>query len=71
MQFRVLGPTAKMDAIERDVVGFLGKARRVTGAVAVFTDEGSDRRETVDVDGTLAVAEVSAALAAGLLGLDC
>src|SRR5580658_3417244 len=34
MQFRVLSPAAKMYAIERDVVGFWGKARRIIVAFA-------------------------------------
>src|ERR1700722_1448272 len=34
MQFRILGPAAKMHAIEGDVVRFLGKARRISLAVA-------------------------------------
>ena len=37
---------------------------------SVFTDGSEDLRETVDVEGSLAVAECSAAIAARLLGLD-
>jgi hypothetical protein len=36
----------------------------------VFTDGGRDLRESVDVEGSLAVAECGAAIAARLLGLE-
>jgi hypothetical protein len=36
----------------------------------VFTDGGTDMRESVDVEGSLAVAECGAAIGAHLLGID-
>jgi beta-lactamase class A len=66
----VANKTGELDGVRADA-GLIAHREHGTLAVAVFTDQGSDRRETVDVEGTLAVAEVSAALAAGLLGLDC
>jgi hypothetical protein len=44
-------------------------SERGTVAVAIFTDGAADLRETVDVEGALAVAECGAAIAARLLGL--
>ena len=44
--------------------------QRGTVAVGIFTDGGLDLRESVDVEGALAVAECGAAIAAHLLGLE-
>ena len=60
----------ELDGIRADV-GLLQHAERGTVALAVFTDRGRDVRETVDVEGALAVAECSAAICARLLNLDC
>jgi beta-lactamase class A len=66
---RVENKTGELDGIRADV----GVVSAPTGtvALAVFTDGGHDLRETVDNEGTLAVAECSAAVCAELLGLDC
>ena len=61
--------TGELDGIRADV-GLLRHRQRGTVAVAIFTDGGNDHRETVDVEGALAVAECSAAIAARLLGLE-
>jgi beta-lactamase class A len=61
--------TGELDGIRADV-GLLRHRQRGTVAVAIFTDGGDDHRETVDVEGALAVAECSAAIAARLLGLE-
>lgn len=66
---RVASKSGELDGIRADV-GLVDAGGR-TVALAVFTDEGEDRRETVDCEGTLAVAECSAALCASLLELDC
>jgi beta-lactamase class A len=60
--------TGELDGVRADV-GLVRHAGR-TAAVAVFTDGSRDLRETVDVEGSLAVAECSAAICARLLGLD-
>jgi beta-lactamase class A len=66
---QVANKTGELDGIRADValVSYSGR----TIAAAVFTDGGADRRETPDCEGTLAVAECSAALCAALLDLDC
>jgi beta-lactamase class A len=65
----VANKTGELDGIRADV-GVVRHRERGTLAVAVFTDGGEDLRETVDVEGSLAVAECSAAIAARLLGLE-
>ncbi len=64
----VANKTGELDGIRADVA--LVRAGGRTAAIAVFTDGGKDLRETVDCEGTLAVAECGAALCAELLGLD-
>ncbi len=59
----------ELDGIRADV-GIVRHAEQGTLVLAVFTDGSSDLRETVDVEGALAVAECSAAVCARLLGLD-
>ena len=61
--------TGELDGIRADA-GLVRHAGRGAIALAIFTDGGSDLRETVDVEGSLAVAECSAAICANLLGLD-
>jgi beta-lactamase class A len=65
----IANKTGELDGIRADV-GLVRHRERGTLAVAVFTDGGKDVRETVDVEGSLAVAECSAAIAAHLLGLE-
>ena len=65
----VANKTGELDGIRADV-GLVRHRERGTLAVGVFTDGGKDLRETVDVEGSLAVAECSAAIAARLLGLE-
>jgi hypothetical protein len=65
----VANKVGELDGLRCDV-GLVRAAGRGTVAVAIFTEGGRDRRETVDCEGTLAVAECGAALAAELLGLD-
>jgi hypothetical protein len=65
----VANKTGELDGIRVDAG--LVRADGRTLALAVFTDQGRDRRETVDCEGTLAVAECSAAVCASLLALDC
>jgi len=65
----IANKTGELDGIRADV-GLVRHRERGTLVVAVFTDGGEDLRETVDVEGSLAVAECSAAIAARLLGLD-
>jgi beta-lactamase class A len=62
--------SGELDGIRADV-GIVRHEERGTVVLAVFTDGGRDRRETVDVEGALAVAECSAAICAHLLELDC
>ena len=66
---RVGSKSGELDGIRADV-GLVTHAEKGTLALAVFTDCSSDRRETVDVEGALAVAECSAAICARILGLD-
>lgn len=61
--------SGELDGIRADVA--IVRAESGTAVLAVFTDGGRDLRETVDVEGTLAVAECGAAICAKLLGLDC
>jgi beta-lactamase class A len=65
----VANKTGELDGIRGDAA-LLHHAERGTVAVAVFTDGAADLRESVDVEGALAVAECGAAIAARLLGLD-
>jgi beta-lactamase class A len=64
----VANKTGELDGLRADV-GLLLHEERGSVALAVFTDGGLDLRETVDVEGSLAVAECAAAIAARLLGL--
>jgi beta-lactamase class A len=66
---RVANKTGELDGIRADV-GLLQHGQQGTVAAAVFTDGSLDLRETVDVEGSLAVAECGAAIAARLLALD-
>jgi beta-lactamase class A len=65
----IANKTGELDGIRADV-GLIRHRDRGTVAVAIFTEGGNDYRETVDVEGALAVAECSAAIAARLLGLE-
>jgi beta-lactamase class A len=65
----VANKTGELDGIRADVA-LLRHGQQGTVAVAVFTDGSLDLRETVDVEGSLAVAECGAAIAARLLALD-
>ncbi len=65
----VANKTGELDGIRADAA-LLRHTQRGTVALAVFTDGALDLRETVDVEGALAVAECGAAIAARLLGLD-
>ncbi|MCL4288954.1 MAG: serine hydrolase [Thermoleophilia bacterium] len=60
--------TGELDGIRADAG--LVRSERGTVALAIFADGSSDLRETVDAEGSLAVAECSAAICACLLGLD-
>ena len=62
--------TGELDGIRADC-GIVRRRGVGTLCLAIFTDGGSDRRETVDVEGSLVVAECAAAICADLLGLDC
>lgn len=62
--------SGELDGIRADVAIVRTEAGG-TAVLAVFTDGGCDMRETVDVEGALAVAECAAAICARLLGLDC
>jgi beta-lactamase class A len=64
----VANKTGELDGLRADVA-LLMHEERGTVAVAVFTDGAADLRETVDVEGSLAVAECGAAIAARLLGV--
>jgi beta-lactamase class A len=66
---RVGNKTGELDGVRADA-GIV-RSERGTVALAIFTDGARDLRETVDVEGALAVAECSAAICARLLGLDC
>lgn len=63
----VANKTGELDGIRADA-GLLVHEQRGTVALAVFTDGALDLRESVDVEGSLAVAEAAAAIAARLLG---
>lgn len=64
----VANKTGELDGVRADVA-LVGHGGRML-ALAIFTDGGTDLRETVDCEGTLAVAECAAAVCAKLLGLD-
>jgi beta-lactamase class A len=68
-ELTVANKTGELDGIRADAA-LLRHARNGTLVMAVFTDAGLDLRESVDVEGSLAVAECGAAIAAHLLGLD-
>ena len=61
--------SGELDGIRADVA--MVRAAAGTAVLAVFTDGARDMRETMDAEGTLAVAECGAAICARLLGLDC
>ena len=65
----VANKTGELDGIRADV-GLVRHREHGTLAIAVFTDGGKDLREALDVEGSLAVAECAAAIAARLLALD-
>lgn len=65
----VANKTGELDGIRADA-GLLMHTDRGTVALAIFTDGASDLRESVDVEGALAVAECGAAIASQLLGLE-
>ena len=65
----VANKTGELDGIRADA-GLIRHSSAGTVALAVFTDGGTDMRESVDVEGSLAVAECAAAVGARLLGLD-
>lgn len=65
----IANKTGELDGIRVDAA-LLMHEERGTVALAVFTDGGRDLRESVDVEGSLAVAECAAAIAARLLGLE-
>lgn len=62
--------SGELDGIRADA-GIVRAEGRGTVVLAIFTDGARDLRETVDVEGALAVAECAAAVCARLLGLDC
>jgi beta-lactamase class A len=61
--------SGELDGIRADVA--IVRSERGTLALSVFTDRGRDLRETVDVEGALAVAECAAAICARLLDIEC
>lgn len=65
----VANKTGELDGIRADVA-LLTDRERGAVALAVFSDGGHDLRETVDAEGTLAVAECAAAIASHLLGFE-
>ena len=65
----VANKTGELDGIRADA-GLIRHSSAGTVALAVFTDGGADMRESVDVEGSLAVAECAAAVGAHLLALD-
>jgi beta-lactamase class A len=67
-ELTVANKTGELDGIRGDV-GVLRLRGRGTVVLAVLTDGSADLRESLDVEGSLAVAECSAAIAAHLLGL--
>lgn len=64
----VANKTGELDGLRADV-GLVRRHGHGTIAVAICTEGSADLRETVDVAGSLAVAECSAAIAAELLDL--
>ncbi len=64
----IANKTGELDGIRADAA-LLMHERRGTVALAVFADGGQDLRESVDVEGSLVVAECGAAIAAALLEL--
>ena len=60
----------ELDGVRADVA-IVRHEDRGTLVVAAFTDGARDLRETVDVEGALAVAECVAAICAHFLDLDC
>jgi beta-lactamase class A len=64
----VANKTGELDGLRADV-GLVRRHGHGTIAVAICTEGSGDLRETVDVAGSLAVAECSAAIAAELLDL--
>lgn len=62
--------TGELDGIRADAA-IVCREGYGTAVLAVFSDGGRDLRETVDCEGSLAVAECGAAICARLLGLDC
>jgi beta-lactamase class A len=65
----IANKTGELDGIRNDCA-VITRQGHGTVAVAIFTDGGTDLRETVDCAGTLAVAECAAAIAAQLLEID-
>jgi len=65
----VANKTGELNGIRADA-GLLRHSDAGTVALAVFTDGGADMRESIDVEGSLAVAECGAAVGAHLLGID-
>jgi beta-lactamase class A len=65
----VANKTGELDGIRADA-GLLKHVERGVVAMAIFTDGAADLRESLDVEGSLAVAECAAAITARLLGLD-
>jgi beta-lactamase class A len=65
----IANKTGELDGIRADA-GLLRHSDAGTVALAVFTDGGADMRESVDVEGSLVVAECGAAVGAHLLGID-
>jgi beta-lactamase class A len=65
----IANKTGELDGVRADAA-LLIHQQRGTVAVAIFTDGALDLRESVDVEGALAVAECGAAIAAALLGLE-
>lgn len=61
--------SGELDGIRADVGLVQGPDGREI-ALAIFTDGGRDLRETVDNEGSLAVAECAAAICAQMLGID-
>ena len=68
-QLTIANKTGELDGIRADA-GLLRHSDAGTVALAVFTDGGADMRESVDVEGSLVVAECGAAVGAHLLGID-
>jgi beta-lactamase class A len=64
----IANKTGELDGTRADVA-LVTHEQAGTVAIAVFTDGADDLRESIDVEGSLAVAECGAAIAARLLGL--